>query len=97
MSRELVRLRLIEIEGMDVAGDLFEDAVPDALRQTLPDHHVPQRLPLEVGSASCVDDADHIGVGRQVIHGFPDLLEFFPKRLAVGVMGLVREDSQVGQ
>ena len=87
----------LEVEGLDIARDVLEDAVADALGEPIPDHHVLEGLAIEVRGAGGVHDGDHVGARRQVIHRLPDLLQPGFERLAIRVVGLVREDGQVGE
>jgi hypothetical protein len=110
---QLCGLGIAEFEDLDVAGQLFEHAVAYALAQSVPGHHVAQRLALEVGRAGGIDDDDQVGFARQVVDGTAHLLDavvlehrfarglvrlpFAQQLLAVGVVGLVGEHRQMRQ
>jgi hypothetical protein len=84
-------------EGLNVASHLFENAVPDALGETIPDHHVLEGLTLIVGSAGGIDHADHTGFVRQVVHGLADFFQAGLEGLPVSVVGFIRKNSQLRQ
>ena len=86
---------LIETEGANVFRDVLEDVVADPFGQSVPRDDVAERLPLEIRRAGGVDDGQHVRVRGEVVDGLADLLQLRLERLSVGVMSLVREDSDV--
>src|SRR2546422_6973044 len=98
MRDELTGVGFVEIEGENVASDLFENIVADALGQPIPNNHVFERLLLVVRSASRIHYANQVwAVLVEVINSLAHFLEFCVESLPIGVVGFVGENGQVRQ
>ena len=104
-ERKILLLVALKIDAVNIARHFLQDAILDTLGQSIPRHHIPQGLALEIRRACGVQHAhqlrfmgfpfSRLGVGIvKIIHRLADLLQIRVHCLTVGVVRLIGEAAR---